>query len=188
RTRLVARDAFGNFGNSGTGTSQGVELGSFFLRERWAAYVGASTSSSVRRDYPRGREHAADFDQPVRIDSIITYGKKRWRIAARFSLSSGLPYTPVIETTYDADADSYVPSYGFPNSERLPWMHSLDIRADMRLGRSWSAFAELRNAYAASTALGYEYSFDYKQRLDVTLPILPFVGLRADIPVRGARP
>jgi hypothetical protein len=183
RTHLVARDASGNWGNGGAGTAKGLELRVLFLDGPWQALLGVSVSSSVRRDYPRGRERFADFDQPLRIDSLVRYVKKRWSLGARLSLSSGLPYTPIVETTFDSDADTYIPVYGFTNSARLPWMHSLDLRADTRLGKSWSAFVELRNAYAASTALGYQYSFDYKQRLDVTLPILPFVGLRADLPV-----
>jgi hypothetical protein len=188
RTRLVARDAFDNWGNTGTGTSKGVEAAGFFIRRPWSFYAGVSLSSSVRRDFPRGREYSADFDQPVRIDSVVRYSKKRWQLGVRFSLSSGLPYTPVVESTYDNEADAYVPVYGFANAERLPWMHSFDIRADIYIGRGFRAFAELRNAYAASTALGYEYSFDYKDRFDVTLPILPFVGLSYVFAVRRPAP
>jgi hypothetical protein len=189
RTHLVARDSAGNWGNTGTGTSKGVELKALFIEGAWQALLGASLSSSLRRDYPRGRERSADFDQPVRIDALVRYARKRWRVGARFSLSSGLPYTPIVESTYDSDADSYEPELAFTNSGRLPWMHGLDVRADVYLGRGFIAFAELRNAYAASTALRYEYSYDYKQRLAVTLPILPYVGISYTIRVpRYRRP
>jgi hypothetical protein len=181
RTRLVAPDSTGTLGNNGFSTAKGVEMQAFGVRGRWIGMLGMSLSSSMRRDYFRARERPSDFDQPVRLDSFAIYHAKRWSVSARFSLSSGLPYSPIVESTYDSDADSYVPVYGFTNSERLPWMHSLDVRGDIRLGKHWTAFAELRNAYAASTALGYQYSYDYKQRLDVTLPILPYVGLRADL-------
>jgi hypothetical protein len=181
RTRLITPDSTGSLGNNGLATAKGVELQAFGVRGRWIVMLGTSLSSSMRRDYFRARERPSDFDQPVRLDAFAIYRAKRWHVSARFSLSSGLPYTPVVESGYDSDADSYVPVYGFTNSERLPWMHSLDIRGDIKLSRFWSAFAEIRNAYAASTALGYQYSFDYKQRLDVTLPILPYVGLRCDL-------
>jgi hypothetical protein len=151
-------------------------------------YVAASVSTSTRRDYPRGRVRSADFDQPVRLDSMIGYQTRRWRLTARFSLSSGLPYTPIVESTYDSDGDSYSPVLAFTNTARLPWMHSLDIRADIALGRGVRAFAELRNAYAASTALGYEYSYDYKKRLDITLPILPFFGFSYNFVMPRSRP
>jgi hypothetical protein len=180
RTHLITRDSIGVLGNNGFATANGVELHAVGTRHPWIGLVGLSLSSSTRRDYFRARQRPSDFDQPMRFDSVIVYRAKRWQVSARFSLSSGLPYTPVVESTYDSDADAYVPVFGFTNSERLPWMHSLDIRGDIKLGKHWTAFADIRNAYAASTALGYQYSYDYKTRLETTLPILPYVGLRGD--------
>ncbi|HSD89489.1 MAG TPA: TonB-dependent receptor [Kofleriaceae bacterium] len=181
RTHLIVQSPFGELVNTGFGTSKGVELDGLAVHGRWSAYVGASLSSSTHHDYPRAASRPANFDQPLRFDSYVRYTAKRWRIGARFSLSSGLPYTPVIESIYNSDTDSYRPLFGFTNSARLPLHHELDVRADVRIGRRMTAFIDVRNAYAAGTALGYEYSYDYKRRLDVTLPILPFIGIRGDL-------
>jgi hypothetical protein len=180
RTRLIAPDSLGVLGNNGFATAKGVEVQTLRSSGQWIGMFGVSLSSSVRRDYFRARVRPGNFDQPLRFDSLLMYRAKRWQVSGRFSLSSGLPYTPVVESTYDSDSDSHMPVFGFTNSERLPWMHSLDIRGDIRLSKHWTAFADIRNAYAASTALGYQYSYDYKTRLETTLPILPYVGLRGD--------
>jgi hypothetical protein len=181
RTHLITTDAFGQLGNTGRGTSKGIEALAFAIHGRWNALATASLASSRVQDYPRAAAHPATYDQPVRLDAIVRYKAPRWSVGARFSLSSGLPYTPVIESTYISDSDSYAPVFGFKNDGRLPWMHRLDIRAEHKLHRNMLVFIDLMNAYAANTAFGYTYSYDYKTRLATTLPIFPFVGLRGEL-------
>lgn len=181
RTHLIVRDPYGALTNTAFETAQGVEVVAVSVRGPWNAFLGASWSSARHHDFFRAADRPSDFDQPIRVDALLRYRARSWRVAARFELSSGLPYTPVVESTYDADADRYEPVYGLSNTARMPLHHELSIRADVRLNRHFSAFLDLHNAYAADTAVGYDYSYDYKQRLDVTLPILPFVGLRGQL-------
>jgi hypothetical protein len=181
RTHLIVRDPYGALANTAFETAQGIELVAVSVRGPWNAFLGASWSSARHHDFFRAADRPSDFDQPLRVNALLRYRARRWRVTGRFELSSGLPYTPVVESTYDADADRYEPVYGLPYTARLPLHHELSIRADVRVDRHFSAFLDLHNAYAAQTAVGYEYSYDYKRRLDVTLPILPFVGLRGQL-------
>lgn len=181
RIRLIVRDPYGALANTGFETAQGVEVVAIGARGPWTGYLSGSWSSARHHDFFRAADQPAQFDQPIRVDALVRYRANRWRISGRFELSSGLPYTPVVESSYDADADRYTPVYGLPYTARMPLHHELSIRADVRFDRHWSAFLDLHNAYAAQTAVRYDYSYDYKQRLAVTLPILPFVGIRGQL-------
>lgn len=162
------------------GSAAGLELISTVEKGHWLGFVSASLSKSVQHELDRTRAHPTTFDQPVRMNAVVRYKRVAYRIAARFQLSSGLPYRPVIESTYDSDADAYRPIFAL-RYDRLPLHHEVSVRVDILFTPKAGAFIDVRNAYAADTALGYAYSYDYKTRVEVTLPILPFVGIRGEL-------
>jgi hypothetical protein len=159
------------------GSAAGLELISTVEKGHWLGFLSASLSKSVQHDFDRARAHPTTFDQPLRMNAVVRYKRVAYTIAARFQLSSGLPYRPVIDSTYDSDTDSYSPIFAL-RYDRLPLHHEVSVRFDFPFTPKSGAFVDVRNAYAADTALGYAYSYDYKTRVAVTLPILPFVGIR----------
>lgn len=162
------------------GSAAGVELMSTYDAKPWLAFVSASISKSIEHEGYRMVAHPTTYDQPLRINVVGKYRAKQWSLGARFQLSSGLPYLPVVESVYDSDTDSFRPLFALRH-ERLPFRHELSVRFDYRFNRHFRAFFDVRNAYAADTTLGYAYSYDYKTRVAVTLPILPFAGVRGDL-------
>ena len=68
-------------------------------------------------------------------------------------------------------------------SARTPFHHQVDVRLDYRFTLGdvpCNVFLDLHNAYGNRDAIAYRYSYDYRQRADITaLPVFPFAGLRA---------
>ena len=162
------------------GSAAGIELISTVEKGHWLGFVSASLAKSVQHDFDRGRAHPTTFDQPLRLNVVARYKRVAYTIAARFQVSSGLPYLPVVDSTYNSDTDTYQPIFGL-RYERLPLHHEVSVRFDLPFTPKAGAFVDVRNAYAADTTLGYAYSYDYKTRVAVTLPILPFVGVRGEL-------
>jgi hypothetical protein len=185
RTHLVVRDELSELRNTGLGTSTGVELSGSLARGPWSASVTAAALDATRRDFSRAAERPAEYEQPFRIDLLAAWTNRRLRLAARFRIAAGLPYTPYIGAVYDSDRDSFEPLYVPPYSARTPVHHQLDIRCDYRMpvaGVAVDAFVDLHNAYRNEDAIAYRYGYDYRERTPVSaLPVFPFAGLRATL-------
>ncbi|MCY1065150.1 TonB-dependent receptor [Nannocystis sp. RBIL2] len=147
----------------------------------WLAYTWmhstASTTFAARID-----RTPADFDQRHNLVMLVGYRlPRRWSIATRFRLVTGLPYTPFVGGVEGADG-SVVPLTGATNSARMPVFHQLDLRVD----RTWilhrcivSAYLDVMNVYNRQNAEGVLYSATYAgTRAVVGLPILPVLGLK----------
>jgi hypothetical protein len=184
RTRLVTRDAMGELNNDGRGTSVGGELFATVNRGPLFGWLSYAYSHSARIDLSGGSARLFDYDQPHNLNVAGSYKLGRWQLGARFRLSSGMPTTPVVDATYDSDANLYYPVYGDVNSERAPLHHQLDLRIDRT--SHWgpikiTQFLDVQNVYMNDTVVGYFYGFDYTQRAAFhTLPILPTAGLRGE--------
>jgi hypothetical protein len=182
RTRLVIRDDLGVLRNTGTGASLGVEVSAQLKMLGWYVWGGASLSRSTRKDFPTGAERPAELDQPLRLDLLVTKRIRRWQLGGRVQLASGLPTTSIQETVFDADRDTYEPIFGRTYDERLPYRYEIDVRVDrtFKLGATarLAAFVDLR---LSPSTLGYRDSFDYEQRAEITLPFVPYAGLRGSL-------
>lgn len=182
RTRLVIRDDTGTLRNTGLGTAYGLEVAAELRLWSWFVWATGSLSRSVRRDFLRDAERPSELDQPVRLDALVTKRHGRWQLGARVQFASGLPTTAIQQSIYDADRDSYRPIYDRIYGERLPTRVELDLRID-RTFRPTSrtrvdAFLDLQ---LSPSTIGYEDSFDYKQRTAIRLPVVPFAGLRGSL-------
>lgn len=162
------------------GNAAGIELISTVEKGHWLGFLSASLSKSMQHEFFRAAAHPTTYDQPVRVNVIARYKRVAYTIAARFQLSSGLPFLPIVDSSYNSDTDTYSPIFALRYS-RLPLHHEVSVRFDYPFTPKAGAFVDVRNAYAADTAVGYAYSYDYKTRVAVTLPILPFVGIRGEL-------
>jgi hypothetical protein len=185
RSNLITRDLMtGELGNGGRGSTYGAELLGTYNVGPWFGWLSYSYSHSLRVDTPGGMERLFDYDQPHSFNAAASYRTGRWTFGGRWRLASGLPTTPVVDSTYDSDANIYYPVYGAVNSERAPTHHQLDIRIDRT--SKWgpvkiTQFLDVQNVYLNKTVVGYFYGFDYTQRAAFrALPIFPTAGLRGE--------
>lgn len=174
-------------GESAGGLAYG---GEFILRKRlvrnvygWVAYTVMRALREVGAADPRALEVGA-YDQRHNLVAVLSARIPReWQIGARFRLSSGLPYTPIVGA-YGIGNDLYA-TLGEPYSETFPIFHQLDVRIDKRwiLRRTMvSAYLDVLNVYNAANTEAFVYSVDFRQRVGgLSLPILPLFGVRVDL-------
>jgi hypothetical protein len=173
--------------NAGIGKSWGGEL---LLQARgekffgWAAYT---FSRSSRKDHPMDDWRLFDSDQQhnlIVLGSAKLGANNQWQIGGRFQLTSGSPFTPVSNATFDSDRNAYRPAYAAVNSQRNPAQHQLDVRVDRNFTfKTWklSAYLDVANVYVNPPVVGYDYNTNYTQRTEQTgIPILPSFGVRGE--------
>lgn len=198
------------FSNDGAGEVLGMEL---LLKhnptDRFFGWVSYTMMRSRRVDHPGERERLFDYDQTHILNIVASAVLGRgWEAGVRFRLASGNPYTPVIDSVYDADSDIYMPVYGETNTGRLPIFHQLDVRVDKRWewkylkvsvyldvqnvynrknvektmgGTSINPLMDAQNEYNQNSMAGDQYNYDYtKRRYFYGLPILPSLGLKLE--------
>ncbi len=105
-----------------------------------------------------------------------------WTFGARFNLTSGNPYYPIVGSRYDADRDSYEPIYA-QRPDRIEVFHRLDVRLDKRIRfETWmmEVYLDIQNLYNAGNPESPRYSYDFSYKTDgLSIPILPTLGVRA---------
>lgn len=175
---LVVNDSSTYFSNGGTGYARGVDL---FLRgayRRVNGWVSYGYLDSKRKEMDDPRELPSAYGVPHSLTLVGLYQPPAgWRLGARYSHSSGRPYTPVVGRRYDASRDLWRPEFGENRSGRLPAYHRLDVRImklfslDAGLGLPASsvcvAYVELMNALGTANVLDWVYNADYTERRPV---------------------
>jgi hypothetical protein len=183
RTDLITHNADGTLNNDGRGTSKGMELLAMVHGGAWFGWLGYSYSNSVRVDTPGGLVRLFDYDQPHNLNLAASWKRGRWQLGGRFTLYSGLPYTPVAGAEFDSDRNLHIPMPGAVNSARAPIHHEVDLRVDYAW--KWGpaamvAYLDAQNVYFNRSVVTYFYNYDYTQRSAFeSIPFIPSAGLRA---------
>jgi hypothetical protein len=187
RSDAMSSDGTSTYTNEGVGRSYGAEI---LLQARtkkffgWAAYTYAR---SERKDHEMSETRLFDSDQTHNLILLGSYklGRDdRWQIGARFQLTSGAPYTPVIGAVFNSDINNYSAEFGRINSQRNPAQHQLDIRVDRAFKfKDWklSGYLDVANVYMNAPVLQYDYNRNYTERTETKgIPILPSIGVRGE--------
>jgi hypothetical protein len=181
-------DATLRYDNRGRGRASGADAlvrvrpgGRFF---GWIAYTYVRAE---RYDFATGTYRPSNYDQRHLLNVLGSLRlPRRYTVGARFRLTSGYPFTPVVGAHFDADGDRFAPiANPARNAGRLPPVHALDVRIDREwVFASWrgALYLELQNVYNHRAAEGVAYSYDYAHRGWVAgLPILPVIGARGEL-------
>ncbi|MBM4368644.1 MAG: hypothetical protein FJ102_20695, partial [Deltaproteobacteria bacterium] len=162
------------------GVAYGVEVQSRYrIRDLFFASAGVSLSHAER-----GGERF-DYDQPWALNLVASWSfRPTWNAGVRYRAGEGLPYTPVVDGTYDAASDSYLPVYGSPNSARLPVFQKVDLhlQKDWRF-RTWklAAYGEAWIVPPGNNVMYVAYSYDYDEVGHVKGPVfVPLLGVRGE--------
>lgn len=165
---------------SGEGT--GVELVTRYrLRERfflwgWLA-LSRSTVTDGERTFP------SDGDQPISGGLVASVDAGGWNFGLRYRYGSGLPWTPVRASLYDAGTDRWLPVPGEENAARYPAYQKVDVRvAHTWQLRGWDLTASMEIWFVppSSAQLYPVWSYDYREQGWVVGPtVLPLGSVRA---------
>ena len=176
------------FNDTGTGRAYGGEI---LLRRRLAdgffGWFSYGYSVSKRDDHDSKGSYFFDYDRTHIINIIASYRVLDWmQVGFKWRYATGLPYTRIVGSGYNAPKDEYFPIYSADfNRDRMPDYHKLDIRVDFFarwFGVQWDIYIEVLNAYNSRNI--YERDFDQREPYssdnpkDVRdLPFLPYFGV-----------
>ena len=176
-----------NLNNDGVGRIYGAEV-SARLRPtvKSSGFLSYTLSRSERRDHVGEEWRRFNWDQTHILTIAGAYRVGRhWDLSGTFRYVTGNPYTPVIASVYDANADIYKPIYGATNSVRSEAFHRLDLRVERlwNIGRGrLAAYLDVQNVYNRQSVEGQTYNYDFSQSGAIPgLPIIPSLGLRGEI-------
>ncbi|MEM9492433.1 MAG: hypothetical protein AAGC55_25020, partial [Myxococcota bacterium] len=179
---LAAVDPQNAYVNRGVGRSFGGEGLLRVRRDNFFGWIAYTLSRSDRVDGPMDERRLFDYDQTHNFIVVASYQLGRWQFGGRWQLSTGSPLTPITGSLYLADFNIYIPEYGEVNSDRLDTAHQLDLRIDYKWNfATWalSAYVDVTNVYANPRTLGFQYNFDFSERLAIEeLPLVPALGVR----------
>ena len=175
-----------NLNNDGIGRIYGAEV-SARLRPspKTTGFLSYTLSRSERRDHPGEPWRLFNWDQTHILTVAGAYRLGKWDLSGTFRYVTGNPYTPVVASVYNANTDTYKPTYGAINSARSDAFHQLDLRVErlFKIGRgSLAAYLDVQNVYNHQSDEGRTYNFDDSQSGIIPgLPIIPSLGLRGEI-------
>ena len=168
----------GPYANDGTGLICGAEVLLRWQTDRTTAWIAATVSRSTRIDRPGEKTALFEYDQPLVLTALASHQlPRRWRLGARARLSSGNPYTPVVNRVQSFDQRIFLPVYGALDSARIPPFWQLDVRVDKDwVFRKWqlTAYLDLQNATNAQNVEVMSWTYDYAEEEPILqTPLVP---------------
>jgi hypothetical protein len=179
-----------NFASEGVGRAYGLELRLRHAVTRnfygWISYTLSRSEaiSTLRADpsAPPPVYAPTQFDQTHNLIVVASRRIGAWEVGTRFRLVTGVPETPILGASYDADFNGYDSVRGATGSTRRQTFHQLDLRAE----RTWtfdawrlSAYLDVQNVYNAQNPEATIYDYRFRASAPVRgLPILPTLGVR----------
>jgi TonB family protein len=170
--------------NSGSGYTAGLEA--LIRRELtenqygWLSYT--LSYSKARRDDDDDFDFTG-FDQRHNLNAVYSYRTgSGWELGARYRLATGVPDTPIVDSTFDVDADRYVPVRGEYRSIRRKTFHQLDVRAEKNwLFNTWSLgiYLDVLNVLNLENVEATQYDYRFRDSAPVTgVPLVPTLGVK----------
>lgn len=175
-----------NYVNGGEGRVYGLEV---MLKHEFAnnfnGWISYTLSRAERKDVGDTDWRRFDYDQTHIFTALGSYSlPKNWTVGFRWRIVTGSPSTPRVGAVYSVDSSYYEPTYGKPNSERLPTFHQADLRLDKKwIYDRWmlTAYLDVQNIYNSPNVTGYQYNYDSSERRPRQgLPILPVIGVKGE--------
>lgn len=172
-TKLVNRDRqTGFYTTQGSGFAKGIDL---FLKYRkrglFTGWISYSLVDSKRQQYDARSLTSANYDITHNLSVVGTFTIDNfWSTGMTYRISTGRPFTPVINSVFDPLQNAYIPEYAERNSDRFPTYHRVDInlqRFFTLFDRFAIAFASVNNLFDVDNLFTYSYNFDYSDRIPV---------------------
>jgi TonB family protein len=175
----------GPYSNEGTGRIFGGEALLKAQTERTVAWLSATVSRSERVKRVDSPTKLFEYDQTLILTALASHQlPKRWRIGGRIRFSTGNPFTPVVNRTYDLDSRQFRPVYGELDSRRIQPFFATDLRIDKDfVFKTWTltTYLDVQNLTPVPNVELLGYNFDYSAEDPVNgIPPIPAFGLRGE--------
>jgi hypothetical protein len=172
------------YSNEGSGRSYGLEVLLKYEAKPFSGWLSYTLSKSMRTE-PDRPEHLFQYDQTHNINLVgQTDLPGNLKVSGRIRYVTGNAKTPVVDATFDADNDVYLPKQGDYFSQRLSPFFQIDARVD----KKWIydryilwAYLDVQNITNHGNPESINYSYNYQQSKEITgLPILPTLGIEGE--------
>lgn len=168
--RLAINDSTTWWRAAGTGYARGLDVfvqGTYQHMNGWVSY---GYLDSKRREGDDPRELQSQWSVKHSVTLVGEYAiSSRWHTGARWSHSSGHPYTPVVGAEFEPGRDIWHPVFGENHSAVTPAYHRVDVRLTRLFSLPGSnvcvLYSECMNILNTPNVLDYSYNADYTQRI-----------------------
>ena len=165
------------------GDAWGVELVTRYRIREVVFLWGWLGLAQSRVEDASGQAVPSDGDQRVSSGLVVSWNREPWVLGCRVSHGTGLPYTSIDGSVYNAARDVWVPIAGREHDARYPAYTKVDVRAS----RTWrfnkwslTGSAEMWFVPPPATALYPVWNYDWSEETFVRGPVLlPLLGMRA---------
>lgn len=172
---LVIDDAQTWYANGGTGYARGADVlvrGAWNWLSGWVSY-GWLDSKRRERDDPEEVPSLYGVRQTLTVIGQYQLAPS-WQLGARAGFSTGRPYTPIVDRTYDPARDLWRPVFGAHQSDEMPDYRRVDVRLTKLFSLpAWGAvpesgvcvfYVEVLNVLDDANVLEWVYNEDYSER------------------------
>jgi hypothetical protein len=153
--------------NDGKGFARGAEVFIKWKRPKYDLLFVYNLLSSKRKENEVLFLTTSPYEINHSLTGIIKYKFNSGTLGLRFSYATGLPYTPLSGREWDEKADTFLPIWGHPYSERYPSYQRMDINGSKNITiqkRLIVLYFGITNVLGRKNILRYEYSSDYSLR------------------------
>jgi len=156
--------------NNGLGFARGAE---FFIKKRQKKYEMIFVYNflhSKRKENDVSTLIRSPYEIDHSLTGIFKYEFNNASLGFRYSYASGVPYTPLIDAEPDSQAQTVIPLWGEPYSERYPYFQRVDINGSRNFhyrNRLIVLYFGITNVLNKKNILRYEYDDDYSTRKNI---------------------
>lgn len=170
------------YSSTGKTETRGVEL--LLRKDRlesandlygWLSYTYTEARSILDPGKP-DTWYTSPYEMTHSLKLVAGYKWGLHNLGARFELSSGLPYTPIVGSYQNSGFSParYSPLYGTPYSKKFDFSHRLDIRYTQTRNYSWGTFrwyVEVINIYnyAPKNNVNFKYNQPYSEGVNPSI-------------------
>ncbi|MCO7224297.1 TonB-dependent siderophore receptor [Pleionea sp. CnH1-48] len=149
--------------NEVSGKATGIELlVERDLADKWYGWFAVSWSKSERTNERTGQTDPYYLDTPLIANLVLSYAPTdHWKLGLRWTGRKGKRYTPIVGLKPNPEsAGNFLPVYGTPHSQDLPYYSRADFRAEYSFligGKQASLVFDVLNVLGSKNISGYGY-------------------------------
>ena len=153
--------------NGGSGFARGGEVFLKLSKQRYDALLVYNYLSSQRKENSVLELTKSPYEINHSLTLIFTWMFHNTSLGLRYSLATGLPFTPLLGREWDIQSQMYGPVWGKPFSKKYPNYRRIDLNGShsFTLNRKMIIlYFGLTNLLNDKNILRYEYNEDYSVR------------------------
>ena len=164
---LFLKTQDGMVNNQGRGYARGAELFVKYSHRHFDTLFVYNFLSSRRKEDEVQELRRSPYEIDHSLTGVFTVKFRSASLGIRYSFARGLPYTPLLETSWDEENQLHVPLWGLPYSRRYPDYQRMDLNGSWNISLKKNMlvlYFGITNLLNNKNILRQTYSNDYSVR------------------------